>query len=68
LATSPNWPFFVDAMSYGRAKEYNPFYPSFTGDLLPPATLAVLSGEQTAQDALDAAQQAAEEEIERVRG
>jgi len=68
LAASPNWPFFVEAMDYGRAKEYNPFYPAFTGDLLPPATLAALSGEQTAQEALDAAQQAAEEEIERVRG
>lgn len=68
LAASPNWNFFVDAMSYGRAKEYNPFYPSFTSDTLPLATEAVLSGQQSAQEALDEAQGKAEEEIERVRG
>jgi multiple sugar transport system substrate-binding protein len=68
LGASPNWSFFVDAMSYGRAKDYNPFYPAFTGDLLPNATLAALSGEMTAQEALDDAQAKAEEEIERSRG
>lgn len=68
LAASPHWSFFVDAMSYGRAKEYNPYYPAFTGDLLPPATLAALSGQQTAQEALDEAQKKAEEEISRAKG
>lgn len=68
LAASPNWSFFVDALSYGRAKEYNPYYPAFTSDLLPPATLAALSGEQTAQEALDDAQAKAEEEIQRAKG
>lgn len=68
LAVSPNWEFFLDAMSYGRPKEYNPYYPNFTGDLLPPAQLAVLSGQQSAQDALADAQSKAEEEINRVKG
>ena len=68
LAVSPNWPFFLDAMSYGRAKEYNPYYPAFTSDTLPLATEAALSGQQSPQDAMDEAQGNAEEEIERARG
>jgi multiple sugar transport system substrate-binding protein len=68
IAASPNWEFFVDAMSYGRAKEYNPYYPAFTSDTLPLAVEAALSGQQTAQEALDEAQGKAEEEIERAKG
>lgn len=67
LQASPNWQFYVDAMSYGRAATYNPFYPAMTSDLLPLAQTAALSGEQTPQEALDEAQAAAEEEVERSR-
>ncbi len=68
LQASPNWPLFVEAMGYGRAKTYNPYYPAFTQDLIPPATLAALTGEQTPQEALDDAQSKAEEEVNRNRG
>ncbi|HWV25332.1 MAG TPA: ABC transporter substrate-binding protein [Thermomicrobiales bacterium] len=68
LAVSPNWEFFLQAMAYGRPKEYNPYYPNFTGDLLPNAELAVLSGDASAEDALNDAQQKAQKEIDRVRG
>jgi ABC-type glycerol-3-phosphate transport system substrate-binding protein len=68
LATSPNWNFFLEAMSYGRAKEYNPYYPAFTGDLVPQATEAAMSGDKTPQEALDEAQKKAEEEIARAKG
>jgi len=67
LQASPNWPLFVEAMDYGRAKDYNPFYPAFTADLIPGVTLAALSGEQTPEEALADAQGSAEEEIERNR-
>jgi multiple sugar transport system substrate-binding protein len=68
LATSINWEFFIDAMAYGRQKEYNPNYPAFTSDTLPLATEAALSGQQSSQDAMDEAQGKAEEEIERAKG
>jgi multiple sugar transport system substrate-binding protein len=68
LMTSINWEFFLDAMSYGRQKEYNPYYPSFTSDTLPLATEAALAGQQSPQEAMDEAQAKAEEEIERAKG
>ncbi|HEY7033398.1 MAG TPA: ABC transporter substrate-binding protein [Thermomicrobiales bacterium] len=68
LQASPNWPLFVEAMGYGRAKEYNPYYPAFTSDLIPPATLAALSGDQTPQQALDDAQQKAVAEVNKNKG
>jgi ABC-type glycerol-3-phosphate transport system substrate-binding protein len=68
LQASPNWQFYVDAMSYGRAATYNPFYPAMLSDLLPLAQTAALDGSQTPQEALDAAQAAAEEEVNRNRG
>jgi hypothetical protein len=67
LLASANWQFFVDAMGYGRAKDYNPYYPAFVSDLLPPAQLSALSGDMTAQEALEDAQGKAEEEIDRNR-
>lgn len=68
LLASPNWPLFVEAMAYGRAATYNPYYPAMLPDLLPTATTAALDGSQTPQEALDEAQGKAEEEVERSRG
>lgn len=64
LQQSPNWTFFVEAMSYGRPGVYNPNYPSML-EVLGPATDAVLAGQKTAQQALDEAQKKAEQEIAR---
>jgi multiple sugar transport system substrate-binding protein len=68
LQASPNWPLFVEAMGYGRAAVYNPYYPAMMSDLIPNATEAALSGDKTPQEALDEAQKKAEEEVSRNRG
>ncbi|MGH2532587.1 MAG: ABC transporter substrate-binding protein [Thermomicrobiales bacterium] len=68
LNAAPNWGLFVEAMDYGRAAIYNPFYPSMLSDLLNPTTLEVLGGQREPQQALDDAQSAAEQEVERGRG
>lgn len=64
LMGDPNWKFFVEAMSYGRPGVFNPCYPSWS-EVLGPAQDAVFNGKMTAQQALDQAQQKAEEEVKR---
>jgi multiple sugar transport system substrate-binding protein len=64
LNGDPNWQFFVKAMDYGRAGDFNPYYPRWS-DLLGPARDAVLDGKMTSQQALDEAQQKAEAEARR---
>jgi multiple sugar transport system substrate-binding protein len=68
LQASPNWSLFVEAMGYGRAAVYDPYYPAMMNDLIPNATTAALSGDQTPQEALDDAQKKAEDEVNRNRG
>jgi multiple sugar transport system substrate-binding protein len=68
LQASPNWALFVEAMGYGRAATYNPYYPAMMSDLIPNAQTAAMSGDMTPQEALDDAQAKAEEEVNRNRG
>jgi multiple sugar transport system substrate-binding protein len=67
LTAAPNWKFFVDAMSYGRPSVYNPYYPTMMGDLITPAQDDVLVRGRSPQEALDSAQQKAEQEIAKNR-
>ena len=67
LKTQPNWNFFVNAMEYGRPAVYNPLYPDMMS-VVGPAVDEVLLGRQTPQQALDAAQKKAEQEIARKKG
>jgi ABC-type glycerol-3-phosphate transport system substrate-binding protein len=63
LNAVPNWKFFVEAMGYGRPSVYNEWYPTMLSDLLTPAIDATVTGGKTPKQALDEAQQKAEQEI-----
>lgn len=66
LRAEPHWAFFVKAMDYGRPGVFHPDYPELL-EVLGPALDAVLTGKQTAKQALDAAQRQALETIDRNR-